>query len=280
MLHDIGKISTPDAILLKPGKFNNAEYDIIKDHLEVGYELLKKVDMYKELAEIMRYHHERYDGKGYPRGVKEDEIPLLGYIMAAADSFDAMTTNRIYKRRKEIDVALEEMVSLKGKQFHPDVVDATLVALKDAKVELANQLPTSRIEKARFAYFFKDNLTKLYNNDYLKIEFSLHKENYTTMHYVQLHRMTKFNKDNSWESGDTLLFNLAKYLHDNFPNSSLFRVHGDDFLILSHEEMLFNIDKLNQQLFIKDTCVNVSYKSVNLHDIHDLTTENFEQYFK
>ena len=280
MLHDIGKISTPDAILLKPGQFNNFEYELIKDHLEVGYELLNKVDMYKELAEIMRYHHERYDGKGYPHGFKGDEIPLLGYILGTADSFDAMTTNRIYKRRKEVDTALEEMVSLKGKQFHPDVVDAAFIALKNSNIELGNQLPTTKMEKARFSYFFKDHLTKVYNKDYLKIELALHKDEYKSMHFLQLHNMTQFNKENSWESGDTLLCAVAQYLHDNFTHCPIFRVYGDDFLILCRDEKEFNLEKLHQQSFLHETCVNASYKFTNISAINDLRVDNFEQYLR
>lgn len=101
ILHDIGKISTPDSVLLKPGKLNDIEYKLIQEHVKVGYGMLSKIPMYKELAEIIHHHHERYDGKGYPDGLRGDEIPLLSRIMIVADAFDAMTTNRIYKTRKD-----------------------------------------------------------------------------------------------------------------------------------------------------------------------------------
>lgn len=280
MLHDIGKISTPDSILLKPGQFNSVEYELIKNHLEVGYELLKKVDMYKELAEIMRYHHERYDGQGYPQGLKGDEIPLLGYIMAGADAFDAMTTNRIYKKRKEVDVALDEMVSLKGKQFHPDVVDAVVKSLKNITIDSSNQLPTNRMDRARFAYFFKDNLTKVYNKDYLKIELSINISLYKSINYIEIHNMSEYNNKESWENGDKLLFNIAKYLHESNPDDSIFRVHGDDFIILCRKECSVTVEKLNYQKFIVDTCVNITNKSLELKDIDNITSDNFETFFK
>jgi PAS domain S-box-containing protein/putative nucleotidyltransferase with HDIG domain len=280
MLHDIGKISTPDAILLKPGKFNVMEYDLIKSHLDVGYELLKKVDTYKGLAEIMLYHHERYDGKGYPQGLKGDEIPLLGHIMCVADSFDAMTTNRIYKKRKEIDVAFEEMLSLRGTQFHPDVVDAAVVALKDVEVELGDQLPTTKMEKARFAYFFVDNLTKAYNKDYLKIALSLHKEEYQSINYLELHNMSAYNSIHGWEKGDELLRYVADYLQGSLQNSSIFRVHGDDFVILCRDAEAIGVDKLNYLPLIADDCVNATLKSLSLEGMESIEAENFEEYFK
>jgi len=280
MLHDIGKISTPDSILLKPGQFNSIEYDLIKNHLEVGYELLKKVDMYKDLAEIMRYHHERYDGEGYPAGFKADEIPLLGHIMCVADAFDAMTTNRIYKKRKEIDVALDEMISLKSKQFHPDVVDVAVKVLKGVDVNLTNQLPTTKMDKARFAYFFKDNLTQVYNKDYLKIELSINKDLYETIHYLEVHNMSDYNNNEGWENGDELLYNIAKYLHEIHPNSSIFRVHGDDFIVLCKNKCSINVDKLNYQSFIADTCANISDKTLKLKTLDSITADNFEKFFR
>ena len=100
-LHDIGKISTPDSVLLKPSKLDNTEYKLIQEHLNSGYEMLSKIDQYKVIADIMREHHEKYDGSGYPRGLKAEEIKPLSRIMMVADAFDAMTTNRVYKPKKQ-----------------------------------------------------------------------------------------------------------------------------------------------------------------------------------
>jgi putative nucleotidyltransferase with HDIG domain len=96
ILHDIGKVATPDTILLKPGKLSHLEYDLIKQHAEIGADMLERITIYKDLADIIRYHHSRYDGKGYPRTDSPDEISILSHIMIVADAFDAMTTNRIY----------------------------------------------------------------------------------------------------------------------------------------------------------------------------------------
>jgi len=170
ILHDIGKISTPDAVLLKPAKLNDLEYQMIKEHVSVGYEMLKGISIYKELAQIMLHHHERYDGGGYPNGLKGDEIPILSAIMSVADAFDAMTSTRIYKKSKSVAQAVEEIAQLRAKQFHPDVVDAAVEVLKEVKVSPnINQNPTNEIERERLAYFYKDALTGFYNESYLKL---------------------------------------------------------------------------------------------------------------
>jgi putative nucleotidyltransferase with HDIG domain len=280
MLHDIGKIMTPDSVLLKPGKFNELEYTLIKDHLTNGYDILKGIDIYKELAEIMVLHHERYDGDGYPNGLKADEISILGHIMIVADAFDAMTTDRIYKKRKELDEAFDEMVSLKGKQFHPDVVDAALIALKDVKIDLTTQLPKSSMEKARFAYFFKDPLTKVYNDNYLNTILSTQSESFKKIHYVELHHISEYNNSKSWQDGNMLIRNIAKVLQEIEPGYMIFRIHGDDFFILAQDDAVIDIEKINNIDFIKESGVKLSIQSEDFPSIDAHTLEELELYFQ
>ena len=109
MLHDIGKMNIPDTVLLKPGKLDDIEYKLIQSHAENGYKFLIQIPMYQELADIIHFHHERYDGKGYPTGKKGTQTGIFSYILAVADAFDAMTTSRIYKGRKNIQDALIEI---------------------------------------------------------------------------------------------------------------------------------------------------------------------------
>ena len=280
MLHDIGKIMTPDSVLLKPGHFNELEYTLIKDHLTNGYDILKGIDIYKELAEIMVLHHERYDGSGYPNGLKGDEISLLGHIMIVADAFDAMTTDRIYKKRKELDEAFDEMVSLKGKQFHPDVVDSALNALKDVKIDLTTQLPKSSMEKARFAYFFKDPLTKVYNDNYLNTILSTRSESFKKIHYVELHHISEYNNSKSWQDGNILIRNIAKVLQEIEPGYMIFRIHGDDFFILAQDDAVIDIEKINNIDFIKESGVKLSIQSEDFPSIDAHTLEELELYFQ
>lgn len=121
LYHDIGKISVPDAILDKPGRLTDEEYEKIKLHTEVGYQILKAADEYSNLAEYALSHHERWDGRGYPRGLKEKGIPLFSRIIAVADSYEAMTADRVYRKKLSTDEAVNEIKKCSGTQFDPKI---------------------------------------------------------------------------------------------------------------------------------------------------------------
>lgn len=125
-LHDIGKIGIDDAILRKPGKLTPAEFEIMKTHTVKGAKILEQVPDLHPVIPIARSHHERWDGRGYPDGLKEDAIPRLAQIVAVADAFDAMTSDRPYRRGMEPDAAFAEVERQKGKQFAPDCAAAFL----------------------------------------------------------------------------------------------------------------------------------------------------------
>ncbi|MDD3324550.1 MAG: DUF3365 domain-containing protein [Sulfurospirillaceae bacterium] len=239
ILHDIGKIATPDAILLKPNRLSALEYELIKQHAEAGYQMLSKIDMYKNLANIIRYHHARYDGKGYPRTSDAEEIPFLSHILILADAFDSITTNRIYKPKKSVEDALTEIKSCSGTQFHPDVVEASLIALKNIEIKSTNQLPTTDLEKKRFSYFFQDGLTGLYNENYLHAFLATghQKENMLYIHHVELNNFSKYNKESGWDLGNTMLKNIAGFLESEVKDCFIFRYHGDDFIIINNKTL-------------------------------------------
>jgi len=221
------------------------DYDLIKLHATAGYEMLSNIEMYKDLAEIIRYHHERHDGKGYPAGLKGDDIPFLSRILTVADAFDAMTTNRIYKPRKEIKEALTEIESCSGSQFHPEVVAAAIKALKDTVTPVAvTQAPATDIEKKRFAYFFNDQLTGLYNEDYLRIflQNNQNLQEYACLHILHLQNVLEYNKREGWERGNHLIQNFAVELQEHYPEALLFRAYGNDFALLTrtHFDMTEN----------------------------------------
>ncbi len=133
-MHDVGKIAIPDHILLKPGKLTEVEFETMKRHAEYGYEILKnsRAPLLDKAASIARSHHEKYDGSGYPLGLKGDAIPLHGRIVAVADVFDALTTERPYKNAWELDQALDFLKKSSGSHFDPQCVDAFLTRLEDA----------------------------------------------------------------------------------------------------------------------------------------------------
>jgi putative nucleotidyltransferase with HDIG domain len=122
-LHDIGKIGIPDAILNKPGKLTDDEFNTIRQHPEIGGTIVGKIKVFHSVADIVRHHHERFDGKGYPDGLCGEEISLGARIVAVADSFDAMTTMRTYRLAFSVSQAIEEAERCKGSQFDPGIVD-------------------------------------------------------------------------------------------------------------------------------------------------------------
>ena len=215
----------------------------------------------------MQYHHERYDGKGYPKGLSKNQIPELARIMIVADAFDAMTTNRIYKSRKSIKEAIKEIGELSGKQFDPDVAKVAIEVFANLdNIALVSQLPVTQLEQERFSYFFRDQLTSTYNRDYLDFMLSqnhLHKT-YNFITIIYLHNFGNYNKEFGWSKGDQLLHDFATELNIMIKESLIFRIHGDDFLVLSQN--MLDIDKkaINNISFLKDNGLFCSVQVISL----------------
>jgi two-component system cell cycle response regulator len=123
-LHDIGKVAVPERILLKPGKLTAAEWELMRTHTEVGERILASAPSLSDLAGLVRSHHERFDGSGYPDGLSGEEIPLGGRIMAVADAFEAMMRARPYSDAVTVAEALQELRRCAGTQFDPAAVEA------------------------------------------------------------------------------------------------------------------------------------------------------------
>lgn len=126
LLHDVGKIGVSDTILLKPGKLTDEEWGLMRKHPEIGFNMLRQVRFLEGAAEIILAHHERWDGKGYPHGLHEDEIPLGARIFMVCDTFDSMTSDRPYRKALSTQQALNEILKYNGSQFDPKVVEAFL----------------------------------------------------------------------------------------------------------------------------------------------------------
>ena len=129
LFHDIGKIGIPDYILLKTDKLSNDEYSEIKNHPAIGTHILSNASIFANVLPIIKHHHERYDGNGYPAKLKGEEIPYLARITSVADSFDAMTSRRSYRDKLPIEFVKNEFIKGKGSQFDPNIVDAFLAIL-------------------------------------------------------------------------------------------------------------------------------------------------------
>jgi len=146
-MHDIGKVGTPDMILLKPGKLTDEEFSIMKQHAVIGYEILNSSSspLLKEAAEIARTHHEKFDGSGYPRGLKGEDIPLFGRIVAVADVFDALTSERPYKKAWSVEQASQMLRDGAGKHFDPACVAAFFEDWHEV-LEIKNRFVDEEIE--------------------------------------------------------------------------------------------------------------------------------------
>ena len=129
LLHDIGKIGVDDRILNKNKSLSSLEYEVIKNHPSMGFDIIKDIEFLKGSIEIVKHHHERWDGKGYPDGLRGDEISKMVSILTIADSFDAMTTDRPYRKAYPFEKAISEIKENAGTQFNPDLVNPAIKAL-------------------------------------------------------------------------------------------------------------------------------------------------------
>jgi HD-GYP domain-containing protein (c-di-GMP phosphodiesterase class II) len=145
-LHDIGKIGVPDAILQKTGKLTDDEFERMKEHPVAGFNILSGLKMLTDELVIVRSHHERYDGKGYPDRKKGEELPMFAWIVSAADAIDAMTSDRPYRKGMSLQIAVDQVRAGAGTHFHPDVAEAVLDAVNNGTLKVASQ--TSMYENA------------------------------------------------------------------------------------------------------------------------------------
>jgi len=134
LLHDVGKIGIDDRILKKPSALDDQEFEIMKTHPQKGYKIMSQIPGIQEFLPGMYMHHEMVNGKGYPQGLKGDEIPLMGKIVAVADTFDAMTTDRPYQKAMKFDDALARIESFVGTRYDPAVVAAFSEACKEGQI--------------------------------------------------------------------------------------------------------------------------------------------------
>ena len=131
LFHDIGKIGVPDSILLKTSKLTDDEYSEIKNHPSIGAHILSDATIFQDIIPVVKYHHERFDGNGYPSKLKEENIPYLARITSIADSFDAMTSKRTYRDSMPLDIVKSELEKNKGSQFDPALTDVFLDILNN-----------------------------------------------------------------------------------------------------------------------------------------------------
>lgn len=135
LFHDIGKIAVPDAVLLKPARLDDEEFLQMKQHPSKSAEILEGFEPFEEVAKNAKHHHERYDGRGYPDGLKGTDIPLFSRMILIADTFDAMTSTRPYRKGLPYEVAFAELDEFAGSQFDPDLVEKFIQAMTKDKAD-------------------------------------------------------------------------------------------------------------------------------------------------
>ena len=157
LLHDIGKIGVPDAILNKHGQLTDEEFPLMRKHPIIGGEILKDLTFVSDVSTGAYYHHERYDGKGYPNGLKGEEIPIEARIIGIADSIDAMNSDRVYRGKKDISYILEQLEEGKGTQFDPNIDEIVIALIKNGKLRLDIENDKKRMTREKIKIGVKKN---------------------------------------------------------------------------------------------------------------------------
>jgi len=250
ILHDIGKVGIPDSILFKPGRLSDREYGIIKLHSVIGAELLRKIKRFSQFAPIVKAHHERWDGKGYPDGLKAEEIPFFSRIIAVADAYDAMLGDRVYRKAKTKEEAIKELEKCAGSQFDPYIVSRCVSALRDSGVfkPRYHTFVPATIDEVRKSYYFVDTLTGVKNS------YALFKdvEDWKTPFYLVFFDIKKFKFFNIKEGlvkGNEVLAKFAQQLNKHFNTQYIYRIGGDDFLVKQDSPPDFkNLTRIKKQM--------------------------------
>lgn len=250
LLHDIGKIGVPDAILNKPGRLNTTEFSLMKQHTVVGGEILKDINSMEEVDIGAKYHHERYDGKGYPEGLKGEEIPVVARIIGIADAYDAMTSHRVYRKRLSDEAVCEELSRCAGTQFDPKMAEVFLKLIQEKKLKdlstdrydaqdgsidaLGGELLEKLLEDAgsyNASETGKDSLTGVYNRlygeqmlaDYMKCGEGC-------IMSIDIDALRNINNMHGFVKGDLYINTMANLLEKIFANKILYRSSGDEFV--------------------------------------------------
>ena len=272
-LHDIGKIGIPDTILNKPTKLTDEEFSIIKEHTTIGANILKNISLIDHVEEIVRNHHERYDGEGYPDGLKGNEIPTRAKIVAVADSYDAMSSQRIYRNQLPMDKIVRELEHNKGTQFDPVIVDIFLKLLSEDKIHVKedylnlaenDQLPEAEIEMSKFISDImntiriqnsKENidfLTKLpTRNEGEQIVAQLMQRHSGCLAFMDMDNLKTINDIHGHKAGDRVLKLFGSLLLEYSNECIVCRLGGDEFLLFMPDANRDDITEVITEIFDK-----------------------------
>lgn len=289
LLHDIGKVGIPDNVLNKPGKLTEIEFNIIKSHTTIGGDILKDIETIAGVDEGAKYHHERYDGKGYPCGLAGEEIPTVARIICIADAYDAMSSKRIYRDSLNPDTIRLELIAGKGTQFDPEYLEVFVQLFDEGKLQLdtvtvegektlsgessalLNQIVRNIEEESQKNEEY-DFLTGLLNRKAgeNKIVQAM-REQSGCLAFVDLDNLKRTNDTMGHLAGDYALLNVGQVLSEYKDNAVIARIGGDEFLYYmigadqnKATETIKKIMDAFQKRKEKNTYLSVSSLSVGL----------------
>ena len=300
-LHDIGKIGIPDQILNKPSKLTEDEYNLIKQHPVIGAEILKDITFIPHIIEVTRNHHERYDGNGYPDGLGGTDIPIHARIVSMADSYDAMSSRRIYRNALPQEMIRDEIVKNRGKQFDPQITDIFLQLMDENRLVLDSsedlqtnemtQLPelnntinkfisevvtTIKNQEDTKNYDFLTGLPMRSLGEQLIAEF-MH-EHDGCLIFLDMDNLKKINDIHGHKAGDRALKNLGNLLSRHTENGISCRLGGDEFLLFLPDVTSQSVSEQMTQLFnqfraIVDEDAEIHYATLSA-GLYMCTTED------
>ena len=269
-LHDIGKIVIPEEILNKPGRLTAEEFAIIKNHTVIGAEILKNVTLIDHVVEVARNHHERYDGHGYPDGLKGRAIPLHARIVALADSYDAMRSKRIYCNALPQQTIYEEIKKNRGTKFDPELTDIFLRLLDENRMVIpinVHNMDTSQIipdVETEIGKFISDVIKNIKsqedsdNFDFLtglpvrnigeKLTAQFMQEHSGCLAFMDMDNLKQINDIYGHKAGDRALKSLGNLLAEYAQNAAVCRLGGDEFLLfipnITREAMIKQMEEI------------------------------------
>ena len=251
-LHDIGKVGIPDTILNKPTRLTPEEYAVTKEHTVIGGEILKNITLLKQSADVARHHHERYDGKGYPDGLKGTDIPLYARIVAIADGYDVMNTNHACRNSLPEASIIREFRENSGTQFDPELTEIFLMLLEEHRLDInsdylhqeldpgftaiendvnrfiSNVMTTLKTHEDSETYDFLTGLPMRSRGEKLVSQFMQKYDG--CLVFIDMDNLKLINDIHGHKAGDRALKLLGKLLADLIPDAVVCRLGGDEFL--------------------------------------------------
>ena len=248
LLHDIGKIGVPDSILNNPNKLTDVEIDIIRSHTVIGGDILHNRIMVGMAEDVARSHHERFDGAGYPRGLKGTEIPEEARIVSIADAFEAMNSDRVFRKACDREYILRELSENRGKQFDPDITDILVSLWKEGKLDpvLRNESPEKKEEMEASSALLREVVESFVSQNLEKIDLvtgilnrtageaaiaKVMKEQGGCFVFFDMDNLKKINDIYGHQAGDRALRIMGEILTEDSGNGICCRLGGDEFLL-------------------------------------------------